>query len=123
MFAEILNGYSIPSANGIEVVTGRFNNSIQNTKLIIIDEMGSSERAERSNFDKLKKLITEPKTQIERKYENPKTIINVCSFIILSNHDDPIKLENDDRRYVVTRTSPIYVNDLEYCSRLSYSFN
>ena len=46
--------------------------------------------------DHLKSLITEPYITIERKGIEPKTIKDFAGYMVLSNHDAPLRVEMDD---------------------------
>lgn len=50
--------------------------------------------------------------QINQKNEKVRSVKNVLNFIMLTNHDKPVVLEQDDRRYFICRTNT--KNNYEY---------
>jgi hypothetical protein len=70
----------------------------------------------------LKSLISDRKCNVESKYLNLWTIDNVSYFIFVSNNSLPIKIEKDDRKYVVFKCSDIYKNNFEYFYKLNNTF-
>jgi hypothetical protein len=89
---------------------------------VICYELQSLDNAKHLNIDGLKSLITHRKFNIESKYLNIRTIDNVSNFIFVSNNYRPIKIENDDRRYIVFKCSDIYKNKFEYFDKLNNTF-
>lgn len=51
--------------------------------------------------DKLKSLITDPTLEIRTKFSSSRVEKNLLNFILVSNHLDPVHLDQDDRRYLV----------------------
>ena len=53
--------------------------------------------------EKLKQIVTGAFISIHRKYLNPYSIPNCMNMILVSNHPNALKIENDDRRYFIHR--------------------
>ena len=64
--------------------------------------------------DHLKSLITEPYVTIKCKGLEPKTIKDFAGYIVLSNHDAPLRIEMGDGRIVCLDVSPQYKGNMEY---------
>ena len=58
--------------------------------------------------EKMKKLITESQTRVEAKYQQPYIANKYFNIVASSNVVDPIKIEQNDRRYFV----PVYSTHL-----------
>ena len=56
----------------------------------------------------MKKLITESQTRVEAKYQQPYIANKYFNIVASSNVVDPIKIEQNDRRYFV----PVYSKHL-----------
>lgn len=86
-------------------------------KLVIqVDEI-----YEYGNWDlanKLKSLITEPTTSVNIKYGPQLEVENFARFVMFSNHEAPIDLEDGDRRYFVVN-SKAQPRDPAYYHRLN----
>lgn len=108
-------------SSGITAVTQKHNTAIQGKRLIVINEMSSTKDEWRSNFDKLKALITDPTVSIEPKGINPYTVDNISNFILMSNHRDSVIVEQSDRRNAVFEMSDAHMNDTDYFGRIRAS--
>ena len=118
VICEILSGYSIPNVSRIESIVGRFNSAIENKKLIVCNEMSSTEMNSINIFDRLKAMITEPTIDIEVKGIDVRTVQNVSNYIFLSNNFNPIKITSGDRRYHVITPSDKYKGNRKYFNEL-----
>lgn len=108
VLSEMLRGYSEPNITNIEHITGKFNRTIENKMLIVLNEVKNAGNERFANFDCLKSIITERYIQIEEKNQPARTAENVANLIFCTNHSMPIKIEASDRRYVVTRCNSKY---------------
>ena len=114
----VLRAANIISVAGIEKITGRFNTILQGKRLININEMSSTKDEFRSNFDKIKSYITDPTIMIEPKGVNAYSISNISNFIMFTNHEDAIVVEETDRRYAIFKMSSVYINNNEYFGKI-----
>lgn len=94
MLCKFLNQFSKANTN-IEDILGRFNGTVEDSKLIIINECPLGKK----NNDKLKAFITDDKIIIERKGIDQIEKDNLTNLIILSNNFDTGIIENQDRRF------------------------
>jgi hypothetical protein len=76
-----------------------FTGWLRNTQFIVVEELMARGRMELMN--KLKPLITEPWVQIREMYKPPYEQANRFNFLFLTNHLDPIVIDDTDRRYCV----------------------
>jgi hypothetical protein len=76
-----------------------FNGWLKNKVLVIGDEVLTSYR--RVETDKLKVLITDTSVTINEKHQPEYSVENFASFVFLSNHDDAIHIDKEDRRFFV----------------------
>jgi hypothetical protein len=85
------------------------NNDHLNGKLLInLDEASAAETYAGSSL--LKNKITEPRITLTNKYVKPFEVENYGRYIFFSNQDNPVKIENTDRRYVIFKTSEKFAN-------------
>ena len=118
VWAELLSGYSIASAN-VDTVFGRFNAAIEGKKFINIDEMQSANLTESAVYDNAKKYITGATIDIEAKGVDVRAgVENLCNFCFTSNNFNPIKIEDTDRRYFIITTSSDKRGDFKYFNEL-----
>jgi hypothetical protein len=114
----VLREVNIVSTTGIQSITGRFNTILQGKRLVNINEMSATKEEFKSNFDKIKSYITDPKVMIEPKGVNPYSIKNISNFVLFTNHRDAIIVEETDRRYAIFEMSSAHMNDNEYFGRI-----
>ena len=74
--------------------------------------MASGEWHKANNY--LKSLIIEPYVTIKCKGLKPKAIKDFAGYIVLSNHDAPLRIEMDDGCIVYLDVSPRCKGNMEY---------
>jgi hypothetical protein len=98
-------------------VWGDFNGRMANTFLVNLDELSRKESVECEG--KIKGLITNPKMTINEKGVKQYGIISYHRFIGTTNHEDPLKIENDDRRNWIVRASDELIGNTEYFNKIN----
>jgi len=83
----------------IDDIVGNFNPSAEGRLLINLNECTWAGRKSQSGI--LKALVTEDKMTINNKNVKPYMIENYSNVIVTSNDDNPIEIEQKDRRYFV----------------------
>lgn len=114
----ILRSSNIVEVNGIDDITQKHNTIIQGKRLVVINEMCSTSDTFKSNFDKLKVFISDPKLKIEPKGLPAYEIDNIGNYLLFTNHKDSIIVEQTDRRYALFEVSDKYKGNDEYFSML-----
>lgn len=81
-------------------------NSDWDSKLFVLAEevINSSDKWQLKN--ELKELVTGHRIRIQRKFVDAYYQTNRCNIVFLSNEDQPLPLDNDDRRHCVIWTPP-----------------
>ena len=95
------------TAENTDHVLGRFNQN-QNKLIVVIDEMKCS----KATSEQLKALITAPTLNFEKKGVDGCQIRNMGRYIMFTNNDIPVKIEENDRRFVVFETSNKYLGSI-----------
>lgn len=103
-------------SNVVEVTSDQldsdFNPWMAEAQVIAIEEVMAGGRREVTN--RLKPMITSPTSQINDKNTKLFSIPNRVNLILFSNEDDPLVLDNDDRRFLVYKTSFAKQSDQYY---------
>jgi hypothetical protein len=99
---------------GIEQAVGPFNKILQNKALCVINEMASTKEQFKSNFDKIKPLISNNEIMVQQKGIDSYAIDNIASWLLFSNHDDVLFLEKGDRRYTCLRANAKYKGNVKF---------
>lgn len=107
--------------SSVEDITGQFT-ALYACKIFVICDEITYAHAHKSN-NKLKSLITQGWQKLEKKGHDPVMMDSFMNMVFLSNGDCPVKIEQDDRRYVPKRQSSKYRGNLEYFENLHACLN
>ena len=83
------------------------------------DGKGKLSKRGKDQANRLKGIITEPMTDLERKGVDSKQIESHINLIFTSNEDYLVHIERDDRRYYVIETTKDPTHDQAYFTALS----
>lgn len=114
----ILGDNAVAEIIGIEKLVQKHNTVMQNIRLISVNEMSSTKEEFRSNFDKVKAIITDPFITIEPKGMSPYRIDNMCNCVFSTNHENSLIVGGTDRRYAIFKASNAYINNVPYFTDL-----
>ncbi|KAA6361408.1 MAG: hypothetical protein EZS28_043065 [Streblomastix strix] len=81
-------------------MTDQFNSILSNRVFIVQNELTTFSSSIGHEVDKLKSLITDPILEIRTKFSSSRVEKNLLNFILVSNHLDPVHLDQDDGRYL-----------------------
>jgi Family of unknown function (DUF5906)/Bifunctional DNA primase/polymerase, N-terminal len=82
-------------------VASEFNGWLANRLLVIIHEL--REKGARGLYDELKEYITQGTTSINLKGIEAHEVDNFAAFLTITNHDDALPMDDNERRYLVIR--------------------
>jgi hypothetical protein len=97
-----MDKYANYNITDMNMVVGNFNSSIENKKLIILNEAKNADNLKYIDSDSLKSIITDKIGNINEKFKPARMFHNVLNLIIVSNNDTPVKLNKNDRRFMAT---------------------
>lgn len=89
---------------------------LEGKQIILIEELMAFDRRELAN--KLKPLITQEVVRVNQKHKKVYSIRNLASFFCTTNHDEPIVVDEGDRRWWFYQSpalprEPSYYHELE----------
>lgn len=90
----------LQSDHDIDDIVGRFNTQSCNRLFINADECSSFGGAHKQN-NKLKNLITATTRKLEAKGLDGVNVCDFANYLMTTNNDDPVRVETNDRRFVV----------------------
>ena len=102
---KLIPEYSDPNILKIEDLTGKFNSTVENKMLLVLNEVQNFGEGKYANFDTLKSIITETDIRVEEKYVAKRATEQVVNLILLSNNSLPVYVEETDRRYCFIETN------------------
>jgi hypothetical protein len=117
-FLEKLIGVNkvLHSSNPGRELWGQFNQSLESAFLIHIDELHLQQTS--SNIGQFQALVSEPTLMINGKGMNPHRINSYHRFIVTTDQNIPIPVRQDERRFVIIRSSDDLVGNKEYFAQL-----
>lgn len=104
-----------------ENIFRNFNAEMQNKLVTILDE-AQLDGSYKKKSDQLKSLITQNYIRIEYKGLDPVTMNDRNNYIILTNNDFPVKVEQSDRRFAIFKMSNDKCGNNDYFDKLNESF-
>ena len=116
---KIFGPYANDNAK-LDSFMGTFNSSILYKRLVVCNEVRSFQCNKNYDHDALKTLITEKTLDVHKKFIDVQHLENVTDFIFLSNNYAPVKIEENDRRFVVIETSTEFMNNADYFRHLYF---
>jgi hypothetical protein len=97
-----LLGRQFVTIKRMEELEDRFNDYLENTLLVVIDEAQISDSLRsRMIISNLKNQITEPTVNLRAMRQAARSVRNHTNWLFLSNMPDPITIDNTDRRFNV----------------------
>lgn len=76
-----------------------FNGHLHGTQLVMVDELGKSEKRRESAY--LKTAISRQTILVNEKFQKPYTVPDRCNYYLTSNEPDPVNVDAFDRRLFV----------------------
>lgn len=93
-----------------------------NKMLIIINEVGTHTELTNDQNNRIKTAITEENVDVNPKHQNSFSSKNIANFIFISNESEPLKIEIDDRRFLVLEVSGKMKDNMDYFTELFESY-
>ncbi|KAF0754888.1 hypothetical protein AaE_005161 [Aphanomyces astaci] len=111
----VIGGRYVLETADISKITQRFNGSVENKLLCVLDEAASVNGKDRhKDQEALKVLINSTELVVEKKGQEPYTIQDRCNYICFSNNDYVIKASTEMRRFVYCRVSGAKIGNAKY---------
>ncbi|MDR9890974.1 DUF5906 domain-containing protein [Pseudenterobacter timonensis] len=111
---QILGPYAA-QINGIRHLTGRFNSTLANKLLVLVDE---AEITDPGCADRLNTIISEPVFHLERKGMEPEPVANCARLIFASNHEMMIRAGLRERRFLIVEPDGRHIGNKAYFDQL-----
>lgn len=91
-----------------------FNGESNNKALIIVDETSSYQTS--NLMDKIKSAITAEYREITYKGKDPIRIPNISHYVFITNNDNPLKIDMNDRRFMSISLDDKHCDNKNYWS-------
>ncbi len=84
-----------------EALKSRFNGELENKLFVLANEIKADFREGNSVYERLKMYVTDDEIRFEDKNVKARTIPNFFNMWFHSNHNVPLQIQGNDRRYTV----------------------
>ena len=115
MLQELIGATHTVKLNDSKNLSG-FNKVLEGKLLVILDEAFYS--GDKKFAQQFKSIITETELVVEPKFVDAYQTDNIARFLILSNNEQVVHLDKDDRRFLITKMSPLKKNDRKFYEQL-----
>jgi len=99
--------------------TEKFNMGRLNRSIHIFNECTSVAHGSKVNWDQMKAIVTDKYFTAEPKGKESFNGLDCAGCVLLSNHERPCDLPNDDRRYIVQKLDPKHKGNSAYFKKLN----
>jgi hypothetical protein len=96
----------------VDKICGRFNDVVQGKLMGILNEVSGKDTM--GVVDKIKDSITREDVLIEQKGIDSVSIKDYCNFCYTTNNINPVRIDKDDRRFMVVECSSKHKGDVKY---------
>jgi hypothetical protein len=118
VLARVFAGHTALGVDLGGLLTTQFNGVLSGKLLAVVDEVAEGTGGQvYKTAQALKRLVTEEVRHINPKYGQQREEFNACRWVVLSNSEMALPLEDDDRRFRVVRSDD-QPKDAEYYSTL-----
>lgn len=115
ILSRVLRGYVAAGVTLGDVLDGGFNGRLSRKLLATVDETReglTAKRYERANA--LQRIVTEEFRLINPKYGHQRLEYNACRWLMLSNFEDALPFDNNDRRICVIANPTVRQSEAYY---------
>lgn len=118
----VLGDEIVMEQQGIDKYLDKHDCSIKGRRLCVVNEMASTKEDFRSNFDKMKTMITDRRISLNPKNIQGYEIDNITGWLLNSNHRDALLVSETDRRYCAFEVSECHLQDHQYFNYIETNF-
>jgi len=121
LMKKLLGCQYICSTSNIETITNKFNSSMKNKLLCILNELNGKDTM--PLMDRLKDIITRQSISIEHKGVDAIDMPDYCDYCFTTNNLNPIKETRQERRFQLCFPSDEKIGDVNYFTQLHKDIN
>ena len=107
VLARVFKGYCAPSFDLMGALNSGFNEPLGRRLLAIVDEIHETSGSNWKHANSLKKIMTEEYRTINAKHVRQYEEFNCCRFLMFSNHENALPLNDKDRRWFVVSSNEL----------------
>jgi energy-coupling factor transporter ATP-binding protein EcfA2 len=116
LFSHMLGSYYGTTNNPKNDLFGTFAELKNGKRMVVINDCPVSQV--KSGAEQFKSLITDEIMNYERKGHQSIPMHNITSYVMVTNSDEPVRLEASDRRYMIAVCKPDLIGKFEYFKEL-----
>jgi hypothetical protein len=104
-----------------EELMSSFNDWLDCVELVVVNEIRDPTADKRELMNKVKTLITQPTIRINAKHQKRYEMPTPYTFICMTNDQEPIYIDDDDRRWFVFKSPAVPKLEEDYNALFAYS--
>jgi Cdc6-like AAA superfamily ATPase len=109
IISHLLGDYALPNITDASNIIGHFNSMIEDKKLIVLNELVSSdENTAHIDYNNFKSPISDRTIDITAKGRDTREVQNILNIIITTNYINALRFNGDDRRICPITTNNEY---------------
>lgn len=114
LLSQVFNDQYWRTVIGFDDLKEMFNSLQEGNIWTLIDEVNAVGHEYMNVQEKLKGLITDKKVRIRKMRTDPYEISNTSNYVISTNHNCPVKIYEDTRRYFPLKVSDAHLQDEQF---------
>ena len=99
-------------------IESRFNGHEEGKLLGIMEELSNNNAEHHTRAEIMKSKITDKESMIEKKNVEVYPSTNNCNYVFITNGQNPVKIEDNQRRYIALRVNNLHQQDHQYFDKL-----
>ena len=104
--SAVLGRRNVKKVSASAVMEGQHNDWAYGAQVVVIEEVRIVGHNRYSVMDKLKPCISDDDIPLHVKFESHRTVENITNYLMFTNYQDALAIQDDDRRYFVL-ASPV----------------
>lgn len=104
VLGAVLGRANVSKLAGSDVIERQYNDWAYGHQVVVMEEVRVVGHNRHAVMDKLKPCISDDEISINCKFEPLRTVPNITNYLIFTNHQDALAIQDDERRYFVIRS-------------------
>jgi len=104
IMARVLGRKNVMSVTGDIIFGDKYNAWAEGSQAVFVEEIRVKGEYRCAVMDKMKPLITNEYVAVRPIYERTREVRNVTNYFFITNADDAVAIDNNDRRYMIVES-------------------
>lgn len=100
----VLGSRNVSKLSGADILNGSWTDWAYGKQVVVMEEVRVIGHNRHAIMDKLKPLITDDDVGLQQRFQDHRTVENVTNYLMFTNYQDALAVNDDGRRYFVLRS-------------------